>query len=426
MGLGPRRDVTPLGLDLEAELPIGELSLLIKFLNGMGDLPRINVGDAHNRGERLTMWRIAMETQLKSTRRVVVDWWRSCNAIAEKHYRTWLQTPILMRNTLRVHESLPRRWESIEDWFLPKLLAIVPVKLKDSIMQERLYGADPRVVEVIFHLLKIMQPGSMDEQDHVHKILTSPNPCREPAAALKELRRWFAALKRAVDIGMTLPGLDPLYRGAGSIYSAAFEGDDFGLRLRWTSIEQQCGYPHQLSHEGLKAINQFAEAELGAMVINGRGSANTSFPLTETQKSRAKGEKEVDKKRAAAARSDNAEPPPTAAAITVNGQRHSASTSNWANLCSSWKDTGCCGRGINCWFQHEGFAIHDADGKPVQRCIVCGSKDHLSRDCAAPGGQADPDKEKNWESYRARKEEAAKKEKGKGKGKKGKGKGKGK
>ena len=29
------------------------------------------------------------------------------------------------------------------------------------------------------------------------------------------------------------------------------------------------GYPHALSHEGLRAINEFAEAELTAMVING-------------------------------------------------------------------------------------------------------------------------------------------------------------
>ena len=28
------------------------------------------------------------------------------------------------------------------------------------------------------------------------------------------------------------------------------------------------GYPHALSHEGLRAINEFAEAELTAMVMN--------------------------------------------------------------------------------------------------------------------------------------------------------------
>ena len=197
----------------------------------------------------MTLWRVAIEMQLKTTRRVVVDWWKWSNSCAERHYKTWLRTPIMERHQLKTApDTLPRRWESIEDWFLLKILAIVPGKLKDSIMQERVSGVNPRVVNVIFQLMKIMQPGSMDEQDQIQKIPTSPNPCREPAAALKELRRWFAALKRAVDIGMTLPGLDPLYRGARSIYSAAFEGDDFGLRLRWTSIEQQCGYPHQLSH----------------------------------------------------------------------------------------------------------------------------------------------------------------------------------
>ena len=76
-------------------------------------------------------------------------------------------------------------------------------------------------------------------------------------------------MKRAVDSGMTLPSLELLYRGARSIYSGAFEVDDFALRLRWTNREQMWGYPHALSHEGLRAINEFAEAELTAMVING-------------------------------------------------------------------------------------------------------------------------------------------------------------
>eukprot|EP00959_Pyramimonas_sp_CCMP1952_P183069 3828081-Pyramimonas_sp.AAC.1 len=98
-------------------------------------------------------------------------------------------------------------------------------------MQEKTYGIDHRVVDVLFSLFKLMQPGSLDEQDHLHKQLTSPNTCRDPAAALKELRRWFAAMTRAVAIGMALPGLDQLYRGARSIYSGAFEGDDFALRL---------------------------------------------------------------------------------------------------------------------------------------------------------------------------------------------------
>ena len=35
-------------------------------------------------------------------------------------------------------------------------------------------------------------------------------------------------------------------------------------------MEQMWGYPHKLSHEGLRAINEFAEAELTAMLIVGK------------------------------------------------------------------------------------------------------------------------------------------------------------
>ena len=426
VGPGAHQLVAPPGLDLEEELPIGELNLLIKFLNSMGDLPRIDVGEPSNRGERFTLWRTAIETQLKSTRRVVVDWWRWCNETAERHYKLWLKTPILTRSSMKIQEALPRRWEPIEDWFFPRILAIVPERLKDSIMQERVYGVDARVVEVLFHLMKLLQPGSMDEQDHLHKILTSPNPCRDPAAALRELRRWFAAMQRAVDIGMTLPGLEPLYRGARSIYSGVFEGDDFALRLRWTTAEQQWGFPHQLSHEGLRAINQFAEAELGALVVNGRGSANTSLPLTDTQKTRLKAEKDQERKRAAAARKVQTEQraaPNVADSVIINGQRYSSSISTWAPECKSWKETGSCSRGISCWFQHAGFPTHDKDGKPVLRCVVCGQKDHISKTCTAPGGQADPGKEKAWEQYRERRDQKGKGGKdsgGKGKSNKGK------
>ena len=64
----------PPGLgQLDEELNTEELSLLIKLLTAMGELPRTEIGDPGSRGERLTLWRVAMDAQLKTTRRVVVD-----------------------------------------------------------------------------------------------------------------------------------------------------------------------------------------------------------------------------------------------------------------------------------------------------------------------------------------------------------------
>ena len=81
---------------------------------------------------------------------------RWCWTTAERHYDTWLRTPILERNHLKILDVLPRRWELVEDWFLPRVLATVPTKLKDSIMQEKTYGIDHRVVDVLFSLFKLM------------------------------------------------------------------------------------------------------------------------------------------------------------------------------------------------------------------------------------------------------------------------------
>ena len=120
-------------------------------------------------------------------------------------YTIWVKTSILQRGHMKVSGNLPRKWETIEDWFFPRFLLVMPTKLKDSIVQEMTYGVEVRVVDLLFRLLCLVQPGSLDEQDQLHKQLCSPNPCKEPAAALKELRRWFGAMTKAVDIGMALP-----------------------------------------------------------------------------------------------------------------------------------------------------------------------------------------------------------------------------
>ena len=151
-------------------------------------------------------------------------------------------------------------------------------------------------------------------------------------------------------------------------------------------MEQNWGYPHNLNHEGLRAINQFAEAELGAMIVRGRSSANTSLPLTDIQKARSKGEKEAEKKRAASARKAPQTEPAVAAGVVIDGQRYSSGTCSWATPCSAWKEKGVCSRGVSCFYHHTGIPTHTNSGDPIDRCIIRGRKGHDSSACTAPGG----------------------------------------
>ena len=59
-------------------------------------------------------------------------------------------------------------------------------------------------------------------------------------------------------------------------------------------MKLQFGYPHRLTIEGLKGINEFAESELTVMVTSGKHTGDASLPLTDTQRARAKGEKKAE------------------------------------------------------------------------------------------------------------------------------------
>ena len=95
-----------------------------------------------------------------------------------------------------------------------------------------------------------------------------------------------------MQLQLGLPGLDQLYTGCRSIFSDIFEQGDVSLQMRWTAMEIQNGAPHIRTEKGLRDMIRFAESELGAMAIRGRGHQNTSLPLTDTQKKNLKSEQE--------------------------------------------------------------------------------------------------------------------------------------
>ena len=91
--------------------------------------------------------------------------------------------------------------------------------------------------------------------------------------------------------------------------------------------------------------------------------------------------------------SSTSEPLPQAERVRV-----SATTSIWAKPCRDWVNRGICAKGINCPFAHAGFPVTEC------RCVTCGRNNHMSKECFAPGGNADPNSDVVWAEYRKRKE----------------------
>eukprot|EP00959_Pyramimonas_sp_CCMP1952_P462312 9483032-Pyramimonas_sp.AAC.1 len=57
-------------------------------------------------------------------------------------YQVWLDTPFMQRSRVKCLVEIPRRFEDIELYLHPRILATLPSKLKDAVMQEKSIGLD--------------------------------------------------------------------------------------------------------------------------------------------------------------------------------------------------------------------------------------------------------------------------------------------
>ena len=225
--------------------------------------------------------------------------------------------------------------------------------------------------------------------------------------------RWRTDVQRLSALGCMPPDLTMSYRALESIFGIVFDKAEPQLNLRWLQLKNRLGLPHLITLEAFKEVSEFADAQLSALVSTGGTSLNPGLPLTDNQTSRLLQLRENEKKRAAKASgalpAAEPQPPPQAA-------RLSSPLSSWAQPCTNLQK-GECKRRVSCHFHHAGFPIEE------RRCFICKFSEHSSGECKCPGGGADPQKDKHWEEYRARRKKTE--EDGQiDKGKKGKGKSK--
>eukprot|EP00959_Pyramimonas_sp_CCMP1952_P096949 2026653-Pyramimonas_sp.AAC.1 len=173
----------------------------------------------------------------------------------------------------------------------------------------------------------------------------------------------------------------------------------------------------------MRQVAAFAEGELSFLALQGTKSGNPGLPLTDQQKKMQAQQKDQEAKRAAAAKGEaskggafsGTQPSRAPRNADSSDKKLSTTTSRWAATCRDWEE-GSCLRGISCYFQHAGIPTDEG------RCYICGVKGHNTSECTAPGGGRDPEREKHWEAYRARRDKAREEEeKAKGKTKGGRG-----
>ena len=64
------------------------------------------------------------------------------------------------------------------------------------------------------------------------------------------------------------------YRGMESIFSAVFDKAEPMLHARWIALKNQLGLPYRVDGSAIEAVHAFADAELGALILQGNSQLN--------------------------------------------------------------------------------------------------------------------------------------------------------
>ena len=158
-----------------------------------------------------------------------------------------------------------------------------------------------------------------------------------------ELIKWKENMRRCAELGCHPPDLLLAYRAMESIFSAVFDKAEPQLHHRWVNLRNDLGPPHLLALNAIQKVGEFAEAELGALVLHGGTGLNTGPPLTDNQKTRQQQIRESDKKKAAALKA-----PPSWNQNQAHPQgaaRFSSTTASCAAPCKAWAERGFCQQG---------------------------------------------------------------------------------
>ena len=379
----------------QTTLTHGELGMIMKSIQTfLNEVPKLELGDIATRATRLLAWKANFEQVLIPVGPTVRNWWRWCIQKAAEAHKRFLAATLQDRESVMPLDRMPQVWEQVDSWMRPKILEAVPGVIRELVNMRSRQGQIDDTHVILFWLVKQFGPGSIEEQIAVNNNIVNPHACANPKSAQSELIRWKENIRRLKELNMTPPALMLTYRAMESIFSAVFDKAEPQLHARWISLKNELGLPHRVDRHTLEKVYAFATAELGALALAGNSSQNPGMPLTDNQKLKQI-QQDGNKKRAAAAKlqqHQQQQPQPTtaqqqpqpatgtAAAVTVDGVRKSATTAMWAKPCTDWTNNGTCSRGISCRFAHAGFPISD------KRCITCGKPDHGSKECTAPGG----------------------------------------
>ena len=241
--------------ELDKPFPSSDMSLLLKLKADITDFVSWDRVHARNVSERMSGYRIGMDTRFSAMTNLVQVWWRSCWTAAERSYSQWLVTDIIHRPEVRCQMDLPVKFDWLDHHFYQTVLRTMPSKVQSTVKEDGVNQVRRRVHELIFLLMQHAGPGIAKEKQLVWEKIRTPTQCTDPAAAVVELRSWFRAFDRLAELDMASPDVDEIYDNVVAIYERIFEDrPDGNVVWRWRKLRDEVRDEVVTAYPGLSAL----------------------------------------------------------------------------------------------------------------------------------------------------------------------------
>ena len=288
-------------------------------------------------------------------------WWTGLVQRAQDAYATWLTAGPMDRMAVQPDLQVENKYVRLESRVLSMLLAAVPQTVK----QEAISLREMTCVQLVFRILKLYQPGGLNEKSTILNNLTQTTAAKSAAEAGEMLRQWRRQLLRARELGLQVP--DPLLQ-----VSALSE-------VMRTVIAREHQASFRISNFRMTHMVDVAPTQLTAenylqMLI---AEADHLHHGTMTKASPTSGNPKINVVNAAGDKGGGKKGSPG-----KKGYGNNAEGSGYgagAGACRHWGKPQGCLKGDRCTYAHEWNNLNDKE----KRCWKCSSLEHIAKDCTA-------------------------------------------
>jgi hypothetical protein len=288
-------------------------------------------------------------------------WWTGLVQRAQDAYATWLTAGPMDRMAVQPDLQVENKYVRLESRVLSMLLAAVPQTVK----QEAISLREMTCVQLVFRILKLYQPGGLNEKSTILNNLTQTTAAKSAAEAGEMLRQWRRQLLRARELGLQVP--DPLLQ-----VSALSE-------VMRTVIAREHQASFRISNFRMTHMVDVAPTQLTAenylqMLI---AEADHLHHGTMTKASPTSGNPKINVVNAAGDKGGGKKGSPG-----KKGYGNNAEGSGYgagAGACKHWGKPYGCLKGDKCTYAHEWNNLNDKE----KRCWKCSSLEHIAKDCTA-------------------------------------------